>query len=697
MCTLAPMLAAWVPAGAQQPAQTPPSFRAAAHLIVQAVTVRDRHGQPVSGLTARDFVVTENGQPQPLAFVEYEALEAASAPASTSRITGGGAAPPPAAAGPPPAAVAPAVDPRAAVSVPGDRRFRGRRLIVLYLDLVGMTFFDQGRALSSVQNYIAHRMTPAEMVAIFTFGGRRVDVKQEFTDDRAALGDAVRKIEMEVADAQAGRGFQFDPGGAFGEDDGTFSLFTMDRQLAALQTAVSDLAALPEVKTLVYFGGGLRAAGGENMSQLRATVNAAVRANVTLNPIDTRGLQALPPMGDATRPSAGGIGMFSGTIAQAGLLRGERERDLLHALAKDTGGRATFDTNDLAGGIADAASAVTGYYLLGYYSTNTIADGRYRRVNVSLTSTLSASLSYRAGYFGAKDFSRFSAFDRERQLAEALKLEDPITDIPMAIEVNYFQISRAEYFVPVSLRMPGNELARPRPKGSSRAVIDVIGEIKDEHGVTIRNARDKLEFSLDPAQAAAVAARPIQYETGFTLLPGNYVLKILARDTTTGRIGTFLRAFSVPNLEREQARLPVSSVVIGSQRITEADALFTVHQKIGVDVAHPLVHEGQRLVPSVTRTFSRGRPLHVFLQAYERVAMRPLVAFMTFYRDGAKVFETEPVGLTTGWDPKTKGVPIRLVVALETLEPGQYDCQVSVLEPSGARSAFWRAQVSIVK
>src|SRR4029078_3922234 len=126
---------------------------------------------------------------------------------------------------------------------------------------------------------------------------------------------------------------------------------------------------------------------------------------------------------------------------------------------------------------------------------------------------------YRPGYYGEKEYARFNATERERQLEEALRAEDPITEIPMADEINYFQISSAEYYVPVSVRMPGSELTRARPSGTTKADIDVIREIKDEYGVTMRNARDRVEFDLDPARAAEIARRSIQYETGFTLLP----------------------------------------------------------------------------------------------------------------------------------------------------------------------------------
>src|SRR6185503_2593156 len=121
---------------------------------------------------------------------------------------------------------------------------------------------------------------------------------------------------------------------------------------------------------------------------------------------------------------------------------------------------------------------------------------------------------------------------------------------------------------------PGSELTRPRPNGESRAVIDMIGEIKDEYGVTIQNSKDKLQFTLDAAAASQVARRPIQYEAGFTLLPGSYVIKVLARDGTTGRIGTFLQSFTIPNLEREHVRLPISTVVLATQRVAATDVLY---------------------------------------------------------------------------------------------------------------------------
>jgi VWFA-related protein len=577
---------------------------------------------------------------------------------------------------------------------------------VLYIDSSSLGLFDESRVFDGVRKYIRASMTAADMLSVFVYDNGRVRMKQDFTDDRAMLLRVIDDLEQAQLDAEQGISALDDYRTAFGEDDATFNMFASDRKLSALQTTVTNLGPLPEMKTLIYFGS--LTIDVNNMAQVRATVNAAVRSNVTINPVDVRGLAATAPMGNASQASRGGVGMFSGTIAQLGLRRALASQDSYYALAKDTGGKAFFNNNDLSMGIEQAAQAVTGYYMLGYYTKNLLKDGRFRRVKVSLTEAMAADaeLGHRAGYYGAKEWAKFNDFDKDRQLEEAMRLEDPITDIPMAIEVNYFQISGAEYFVPVSVRMPGSELARPRPSGSTKADIDVLAEIKDEYGVTMRNSRDRLEFRLDSATAAEVARKPIQYETGFTVLPGNYILKVLARDATTGRIGTFVHSFIVPNLEKEKARLPISTVVFSTQRVATTDALYTVKQKIDATAANPLVENGIKLVPSVTRTFSAQQTLFVYLQAYQRdlpstagsaeQGPRPLVAFVTCYQDGAKVFEGEPLA-ADAWDPKTKAVSIRLVVMAGQLKPGSYTCQVTVLDPSAGKSAYWRGAVEIVR
>src|SRR5262245_1964571 len=600
--------------GAQQPQ---PTFRAGTRLIVQTVTVTDANGKPVEGLTASDFTVTEEGVAQSIAFVEYQRLDPVLLPpAADPSATKPSAAPatPPAAV----AAVPPATQPQIASSGAGTIQYRDRRLLVLYFDLSSMPPPDQMRAYSNALKFVDGLMETPDLVAVMTFQGGAVKIKHDFTADRPALREVIQRLIY--GDDLDGDGIPDNPdtGTAFGQDDAEFNIFNTDRQLAALQTAVSMLRPLPEQKALIYFASGLRLNGSEHQAQFRATVNAAIRSNVTINPIDARGLVAQAPLGDATRPSPGGIGMFTGQSALNLMNNFQRSQDTLYALAKDTGGKAMFDYNDLSRGIAQAADSLTSYYIIGYYSTNGASDGRFRRVRVSLNGGAAGTLASRQGYYAEKEFARFTAADKERQLEEALMLENPITDITIAMEVNYFQLSRAEYFVPVAVKIPGSELALARRRGAARTRLDFIGEVKDEYGITMQNVRDKLDIKLSDDTAAQLAKRPIQYETGFTLLPGRYVIKFLARDSETGRIGTFQTPFTIPNLNREAQRIPISSVVLSSQRVPSAEALYSV-KRTDSDRnvnANPLVSDGQKLIPSVTRVFSQTRDMYVFLQAY---------------------------------------------------------------------------------
>jgi VWFA-related protein len=673
---------------AQQTA--PPVFRSGARLIVQTVSVKDKDGRPVEGLAASDFIVSEDGEPQTVSFVEFQRLPDrpvdARAETPAPRFPAAVSAPSP-------------TQGQIVIPPPGDTRYRDRRLLVLYFDLTAMPPADQMRAYAAAQTFIDTQMQPSDLLAVMTFGGGAVRVKQDFTADRGALRDVLQTLIF--GDDKDGDGIpdNTDIGTAFGQDDAEFSILNTDRQLSALQTAATMLRALPEQKALIYFASGLRLNGVDNQAQLRATTNAAIRANVALHPIDARGLVAQAPLGDASRPSPGGIGMFTGQLAQAAVTNFQRSQDTLYSLAKDTGGRAMFDYNDLTLGIRQAAQSMTSYYMLGYYSTHPANDGKFHRIRVSLRSGVAGELAYRQGYYSDKEFAKFTAADKERQLEEALMLDNPVTDISIAMEVNYFQVNSAEYFVPVAVKIPGSELALARRRGAARTVIDFIGEVKDDYGITVQNVRDKLDIKLSDEAATQLATRPLLYETGFTLLPGKYVIKLLARDEETGRIGTYQAPFTVPNLNKELQRVPLSTVVLSTQRVPLSDALYSVKQKVAAEAANPLVHDGQKLVPSVTRVFSKGRELFVFAQAYQRgaTATQPLVAFVSFYRGDVKAFETAPMLVAEGLDAKTKAVPLRFSLPLESLATGRYDCQLTVIDPTGEKIAFWRAPIVIVR
>jgi VWFA-related protein len=677
-------------------------------LIVETVVVKDKKGNPINGLTAKDFVITEDGVPVEVKICEQQT------PSETPE--------------PLPPQTTGAEDikiynrlarEQISAETPGQVKYKDKRLLAFYFDMSSMPESDQLRALTAAEKFIRTQMTSADLVSILRYAGSSVDVLQDFTDDRNRLLSILETMvvgEGQGDTATSSDDASSDTGAAFGQDDGEFNIFSTDRQLAALQTAAESLGRLSEKKELIYFASGMTLSGMDNQAQLHATEEAALRAGVAFWPIDARGLVASGPMGDATHGSPGGASMYTGGAAMAQVSRLEQSQDTLYALGGDTGGKALLDYNDLTLGIVNAQKSVSNYYILGYYTKNYALNGKFRKVKVTLANgNTEAKLDFTQGYFGDKEWGKFTTADKERQLEDALMQGDPWTELTVAMEINYFQLNNAEYFVPIMIKIPGRELALAKKRGAEHTTIDFIGEIKDDYGgSTEQNIRDHIDVKLTDKTAEDLAKRPIEYSCGYTLLPGKHTIKVLARDDETGRIGTFQSSFVVPNLKKETKRVPISSVVLSSQRESYSGAIYNVakqKEQAKEAAVNPLVQGGQQVIPSVTRVFSKGRNLTVFFQAYESDALsaqattpgqlaaptaRPLIAYVSFYQGQKKVYETQPEEVLPEANTRLQIAPMNFTIDLATLAAGEYDCQVTVLDPTEGKGAFWNAPIMLV-
>jgi VWFA-related protein len=659
-------------------------------LVVETVVVKDKQGNPINDLTAQDFTLTEDGVPQKIRFAEHQILPSTPAPMPTTpeditiykRLARTQIAP----------------------ESPENLRYKNRRLLALYFDMSAMRPDDQLRALEAAEKFVRNQLTEVDLVSILRYSGGSVDILQDFSADRNRLLSILQTMiagEGQGTNDSIDDASSADVGAAFGQDDTEFNVFNTDRQLSALQTATNMLGQINEKKSLIYFAGGLHLNGVDNQAQLHATVDAAIRAGVSFWPIDARGLVAQAPLGDATQGSQGNQGMYTGSAALAVTTNLQQSQDTLFALAGDTGGKALLDYNDLTKGIIQAQQAVSDYYILQYYTTNPNLDGRFRKIKIALNNHAEAKLDYRQGYFAGKEFAKFNAADKERQLEDALMLGDPITDLTIAMEINYFQLNRAEYFVPIVVKIPGRELALARKGGAEHTLIDFVGEIKDVYGgTTVSNVRDNVNIKLTDTNAAELAHRPIEYDTGFTLLPGKYLIKFLARDDETGRMGTYETTFTIPNLNKEEKRVPISTVVLSSQRVDLKSALYDAMKnkdEVKADAVNPLVVEGKKLVPSVTRVFANSRELYVYLQAYEQSNVaNPLVAFVTLYNQQSKIVQTQPIAVTPIASARVEQAPFSFTIGLDKIPPGQYNCQVTVLDPTTNKATFWQSQIMLI-
>jgi len=678
-------------------AQDVPTFITNTKLVVINVSVKDKAGKPITNLTKDDFQISEDGTPQKLAVFDVQELSGEPlAPLSLADLPGT-LEERTAAAG-------------TAVTAPVSRdpkRYQDKRLIAFFFDLTSMQPAEQLRARDAAIQFLRTQITASDLVSIMTFS-TKLTVAAEFTDDRESLITALRSIALGDGSDLAGTANTLAD-----EDDDTstlagdteFNIFNTDRKLTALEDAARKLAIYPEKKALIYFSSGVEKTGIENQSQLKATVNAAVRANVSFYPVDARGLTATAPAGDASVASPRGTSVLTGS--SQGSLRASfnDSQETLFSLAADTGGKALLDSNDLTQGIRQAVSDIRTYYTLGYYPTNTAEDGRYRRVKVQLVRAAlvkDAKLDYRNGYYAGKTWQKFTSTDKERQLEEALTLGDPVSELPLALEVDYFRVAKDRYFVPISVKLPGAVVNLARKGGNQTTDFDFIGQVRDSGGRLVGGVRDQITVKLTDADAEKLTQRHFQYDTGLTLSPGTYQLVFLAREDLTGKMGTFETKFTVPDLNSTKA-LRISSVILSSQKEAVAAAVGVADKKSEKKllVIHPLVQDGQKIVPSITRVFRKDQTLYVYFEVYDP-DMDPdrkipnLFAGLELMQGARKAFTSQPVRVNRLATTRPGVAAFEFQVPLTRFQPGEYVAQVNAIDELGKKFAFPRSSMVVL-
>jgi VWFA-related protein len=662
--------------------QQRPTFKAGVELIYVNVVVRDDKGTIVRNLTRDDFTLLEDDKPQTITAFDFEEVPLDALPADQAAanlqpiLKPEPAAKPPAPPKPETTTTAPATPKPDAIDL------KDRRLIVLLFDSSSMQPEELERAVDSGREYLAKRLTPADLVAVASVGSS-LQVLHDFTADREALAAALDRLSgMDSVGFEDGTTLTGDEteADAFVADDSEFNIFNTDRRLAAIEQLSEALAPIQQKKSIVYFSGGVTQRGEDNQVQLRATIDRAVKANVSIYPVDSRGLTAVVPGGTANQASGrGGTSMFSGRGVARQFDSQSASQDTLVALASDTGGKAFLDTNDFAGVYSKVIADTSAYYLIGYSSSNPAHDGRFRRIKVRLNKP-ELRVEHRNGYYANRDFVHSGKQDRERQLQEQLMADLSSTDLTVWMSTSFFRLADDRFYVPVSIAVPGSEIPFARSTTQDRATIDVIGLMRDPQQRPVGRLRDTVKLAVQPAQE--VKRKTVQYETGFTLPPGKYRLKVVVRENQSGAIGSYESDVVVPDIRRFPVKL--SSVVIGTQTqpVTERNAVS------------PLARNGTLLVPSLTHVVSTRQPLYFYYEVYEPSVVPSggprLLTSIAFFRGKVRTYETPLVEVTQLDAPDRKAAIFQYSVPASALKPGYYTCQITVVDDVAGTFAFPR-------
>jgi VWFA-related protein len=673
------------PLAGQQPPSAP-TFRSTVNLVLVDVVVRDKKGAIVTGLNRDDFELIEDGKAQQILTFAFEQIEGTTQPIDRGSLLAGSSGAVPRVSAP--AAATVTATPAAPLT---SEDVAGHRLLTLLFDTSSMQPEDVQKATDEAIKWVDEKMTPADLVAVATIGSS-LQVLSDFTSSKEQVHAVLQAFSAAdgtaFAAVDAGTSAT-DEAAANATDDTTttdvsaqeLDTFNNDVRLRALKTLAEALAPIQQKKAILYFSSGMQRNGTDNQVELRAAVNAAVRANVAIYPVDSRGLQAIVPGGSARQGSRGGIGAFNGSAVTNQFTQLAAQQETLTTLASDTGGTAFLDSNDFGEAFGKVTKDISSYYILGYASTNPDRDGRYRRINVRLKKG-DVKVEAREGYYADRDFTHTAKGDREVQLQEQLSMQIPATDVPLFLTAGWFRLAADRYYVPVSIAVPGS--AVPPPKAQEKVTLDVAGFIRDERNAPVGRIRDTMTVPL--ASADGLGARQVLYQTGVTLPPGRFSLKVVVRENATGKMGTFESKITVPELK--QAPVKVSSVVLSTQL-----------QQVGTrKSSSPLVRDGVELVPNLTHIVNRSQKLYFYYEVYDPAqdsGMPQVRTSLAFYRGRVKVFETPVVERTMIDAADRHAAVFQFEVPAASFKPGLYTCQINVVDEVAGKFSFPRLEIYV--
>ncbi len=662
------------------------------NIVLNNVTVRDKKsGALVTGLKASDFTIVEDKKPQRVASFDYQNVDQAAVLAEKNTVSGK-------------ATIAQLLERNLGASA---QQLRDHRLIVVFFDLSSMQDEDIDRAVEAADDYVNKQMQPADLVALVSLStGLTMD--QDFTSDKPTLLRGLGKYNGSV-DAAAG----LTPGGTTGSTDGTaddttsfaaddseYTSLNTDRELFAIRTIAKSLERVDQRKSMLYFSGGLSRNGIENQASLRAATNEAAKANMAIYSVDTRGLQALSPVGDASQGSLRGTSAYSGKATQAQFNSNFASQETLSTLSVDTGGKAFFDANDFGPAFQAIQHDTEAYYIVGFKSTNQARDGSFRHLTIKVNRP-DVVLQYRPGYYAPADFQHSKTEDRELQLTEQLKSDLPITDVSVYLQALYFRLEENKFYIPISLIVPGSQVPFLKNGDKDKATLDIIGQVKNYQNVPVGNIRDTVKLNLDAA--LGVKQKNIQYSTSFDLAPGRYHVKFVVRENQTGSMGSFETDLNVPDLKKVPLKL--SSIVLASQRVPAPSKAPD----------NPLVRDGLQWVPNIPHVFRNDQHLYFLYEVYDPTKQKSEVASpdpgnlkprpalggarvltsIEFMLGGTKVYETPLVEATAVNTPDRDAIAFQFDVPLAPLKPGSYICQINVIDDAGGSFSFPRMALQV--
>jgi VWFA-related protein len=667
-------------------------------LIQVDVTVTDKKGKPVRDLKAEDFEIFENGEKQNISNVSF----VSSVSENEVNVTKG--------------------TENLSIEAPAPAKEikpnEVRRTIALVVDDLSLSFESTHYVRRALRNFVEKQMQSGDLVGIIrTSGG--IGALQQFTSDKNRLYAAIKKIKWNLTTSgnssvftpfrasenftstQSGDGAPTAEGGLDDFRDQIFAGGT----LGAIQYVVEGMAELPGRKSVMLMSDGFQifSRGRSDfvgssivLDGLTRLVDAANRASVVVYTMDARGLQTLDftaadDLGSQPIRSPDGTSTTAVTQNKTEGLASQRRtafrssQDGINFLAKETGGLAFRNTNDLNGNIEKMLDDQS-YYLISYQPDSETFDPekrRFNRLNVNVKRD-DVNVRYRSGFFGLNDEevkTPTTNLTADQKITKALISPFAVNDINLSLSTIFKGDEKDNLYINSYLRINVKDLKfTDTEKGTKRAVFDLLIMNFGANGAPTDQLSKTFTIDTKGKTYQNIVENGFVYDVGLLIKKaGAYQMRVAIRDHATNKIGSANKFIQVPTLKK--GGLTLSGIIVDNISYKKWESILNSNEP-------PELTEEKDLPPmmdTASPEFKKGTVLTYGFDIYNAQTDKENNSQITMrtrlFRDNKVIFEGKDAAIPPSQNPKSKIKKATGAINLGTeMEPGEYILQIIVTD-----------------